>query len=145
MPKQSIATGLSQFLASTYALYLKSQNFHWNVTGSSFITLHSFFEKQYEELADAVDLIAERIRALDVLTPGSFTEFSKLSKIKDSIGKKSTQKMVTEYLADHLLIVKLTKELISIAKECQDDVSQDLLIGRLKVHEKTIWILRNLK
>ena len=76
---------LSQYLASTYSLYLKTQNFHWNVTGSEFLALHSFFEKQYDELAEAIDLIAEQIRTFGVFTPGSFTEFSKLSKIKDTL------------------------------------------------------------
>ena len=134
---------LSQYLASTYSLYLKTQNFHWNITGSAFLALHNFFEKQYEELAEAIDLIAEQIRTLRVVTPGSFTEFTKLSKIKDAIGKKNANKMLNELLADHLLIIELTKELLSIAKDCNNDITQDLLINRSKVHEKTIWMLRS--
>jgi starvation-inducible DNA-binding protein len=134
---------LSQYLASTYSLYLKTQNFHWNVTGSEFLALHSFFEKQYDELAEAIDLIAEQIRTFAVFTPGSFTEFSKLSKIKDAIGKKNANNMLKELLIDHLLIIDLTKELLSIAKDCNNDVTQDMLINRSKVHEKTIWMLRS--
>jgi len=134
---------LSQYLASTYSLYLKTQNFHWNVTGSEFLALHSFFEKQYDELAEAIDLIAEQIRTFGVFTPGSFTEFSKLSKIKDAIGKKNANNMLKELLTDHLLIIDLTKELLSIAKDCNNDVTQDMLINRSKVHEKTIWMLRS--
>ncbi len=134
---------LLQYLASTYSLYLKTQNFHWNITGQSFIALHNFFGKQYEELAEAIDLIAEHIRTFEITTPGSFTEFTKLSKIKDSIGKKNANKMLTELLADYLLIVALTKELLSIAKTYNHDITQDLLINRLKVYEKTIWMLRS--
>jgi len=143
--KKSIIPELLQFLASTYSVYLKSQNFHWNVTGSNFLTLHSFFQKQYEELATAVDDIAERIRALDTISPGSYAEFAKLSQIKDSIGKKSASKMISELLDNHLSMIHLIRELISTTKECQDDATQDLLIRRLNAHEKTIWILKSLK
>ena len=142
--QKSVTTELSRFLASTYSVYLKTQNFHWNVTGANFISLHAFFEKQYEDLADATDSIAERIRALGAFAPGSLAEFAKLSKIKDSVGKKPAKKMIAELLADHLLLEKLIKELLLLTKEDQDEGTQDLLIGRLRFHEKTIWILRSL-
>jgi starvation-inducible DNA-binding protein len=134
---------LIQYLATNYSLYLKTQNFHWNITGAEFISLHRFFQEQYEELAEAIDLIAEQIRTFGVITPGSFSEFSKLSKIKDAIGKKNFKKMLSELINDHLLIVKLTKELLAIAIEHHDEVRQDLLINRLKSHEKNIWMLRS--
>ncbi len=139
--RKPITMGLSQFLASTYSLYLKTQNFHWNVTGPIFSMLHTFFETQYEELAKAVDLIAERIRALDHYAPGSYAEFSKLTRIKDAIGKKNAEEMIEELVADHRLMVDLIRELIPISEDCEDIVSQDLLIERLRTHEKTIWML----
>ena len=132
-----------QYLASVYSLYLKTQNFHWNITGSEFISLHQWFQEQYEALAEALDIIAERIRAFEIFTPGSFSEYIKLSKIKDAVGDRNAQEMITELLENHLLIVALTKELIYLAKDCNDEVSQDLLVNRLKFHEKTIWILRS--
>lgn len=134
---------LLQYLASTYALYLKTQNFHWNVTGPAFFVLHSFFEKQYQELAEAIDVIAEQIRTFGVLIPGTFKQFSRLTKVKDAPGKKNAKKMITQLLADHLLMSDLTKELISISKDYQNDFVQDLSINRLKWHEKIIWMLRS--
>lgn len=134
---------LLQYLASTYALYLKTQNFHWNVTGPAFFVLHSFFEKQYQELAEAIDLIAEQIRTFEILIPGNFKQFSRLSKIKDSLGKRNSKKMISQLLTDHLLMAELTKELITISKDYQNDYVQDMSINRLKWHEKTIWMLRS--
>ena len=134
---------LLQYLASTYALYLKTQNFHWNVTGPAFFVLHSFFEKQYQELAEAIDVIAEQIRTFGVLIPGTFKQLNRLTKIKDATGKKNAKKMIAQLLADHLLMSDLTKELISISKDYQNDFVQDLSINRLKWHEKFIWMLRS--
>lgn len=134
---------LLQYLASTYALYLKTQNFHWNVTGPAFFVLHSFFEKQYQELAEAIDLIAEQIRTFQIFIPGTFKQFSRLSRVKDALGKRNAKKMISQLLADHLLMAELTKELIAIAKDYQNDYVQDLSINRLKWHEKTIWMLRS--
>lgn len=143
MAQKFLTEKLAEYLASTYALYLKTQNFHWNATGSDFFTLHAFCEKQYTELAEAIDVIAEVIRTFGILAPGSFMEFTKLSKIKDAIGKKTAKKMIAELLADHLLIIKLTKELIDIAKNEDNESTVDLLISRLKFHEKTAWMLRS--
>lgn len=134
---------LLQYLASTYALYLKTQNFHWNVTGPAFFVLHSFFEKQYQELAEAIDVIAEQIRTFGVLIPGTFKHLNRLTKIKDAAGKKNAKKMIAQLLADHVLMSDLTKELISISKDYQNDFVQDLSINRLKWHEKIIWMLRS--
>jgi len=141
--RKPITVGLQQFLATTYSLYLKTQNFHWNVTGPIFNMLHAFFEAQYEELANAVDLIAERIRALDHYASGSFSEFIKLTRIKDATGKKNAEEMIEELVADHRIIVDLIRELLPISEDCEDLASQDLLIERLKTHEKAIWMLNS--
>lgn len=141
--RKPITVGLLQLLATTYSLYLKTQNFHWNVTGPIFNMLHAFFETQYEELAKAVDTIAERVRALDHYAPGSFTEFAKLTRIKDAVGKKNAEEMIEELVADHRIMVDLLKELLPISEDCEDLVSQDLLIQRLSIHEKSIWMLES--
>ena len=141
--RKPITVGLLQLLATTYSLYLKTQNFHWNVTGPIFNMLHAFFETQYDELAKAVDTIAERVRALDHYAPGSFTEFAKLTRIKDAVGKKNAEEMIEELVADHRIMVDLLKELLPISEDCEDLVSQDLLIQRLSIHEKSIWMLES--
>jgi len=141
--RKPIASGFSKFLATTYSLYIKTQNFHWNVTGHNFSTLHLFFEKQYEELAEAIDVIAEHIRALEYTTPASFSEYQKLSKIKDSIDKKNAVTMLRELAADHSLLIEYTRELLELTKKHDDDASQDLLVNRLRAHEKHAWMLQS--
>jgi len=141
--RQPIASGFSSFLATTYSLYIKTQNFHWNVTGPNFSTLHLFFEQQYEELAEAIDVIAEHIRALGYTTPASFSEYQKFSKIKDSIDKKNADTMLRELASDHSLLIEYIRELLKLTQTHDDDASQDLLAGRLRAHEKHAWMLQS--
>jgi starvation-inducible DNA-binding protein len=137
--RKSVAEILNLILANTYLLYLKTQNFHWNVTGELFYSLHLLFEKQYEELADAADEIAERIRALGFPAPGSFAEFSKIATIKE--GKTHEAKeMIKELLHDHELMASLLRQDID---KISDDITIDLMIRRTDAHEKTGWMLRS--
>lgn len=138
--KQHTAVKLSKVLADTYTLYLKTQNFHWNVTGPMFQTLHTMFEEQYTEMATAIDEIAERIRALGHTAPGSFGEFFELTTIQESNGHVSAENMIKELVKGHQEIIN---SLESFLKE-NDAVSQDLMIRRMEVHEKTKWMLSSL-
>jgi starvation-inducible DNA-binding protein len=142
--REDIAKGLSHFLADTYTLYLKTHNYHWNVTGPMFQTLHIMFEGQYTELADAVDLIAERIRALGVKAPGSYEEFSKLTSIKEVIGETSAMQMVADLVHSHEQVIRTARGLFPIVDECHDQPTNDMLTQRLQIHEKTAWMLRSL-
>ena len=139
-----IAKGLSRLLADTYTLYLKTHNFHWNVTGPMFSTLHLMFETQYNELALAVDLIAERIRALGVAAPGTYGEFIKLSSIKETDGVPNAQQMIKLLLEGHEAVVRTARSVFPIVDEVHDEPSADLLTQRMQIHEKTGWILRSL-
>ena len=141
--RQKVAEDLRRFLATTYALYLKSQNFHWNLVGSDFFSLHLLFEKHYEEMADAIDEIAERIRALGFSVDGSFSAFQKLSEIADSNQKKSQNQMIRELLKGHETLSCMGRPLIHEFQKLHDDVSSDLLIKRLAFHEKAAWMLRS--
>lgn len=140
----AIAKGLSKLLADSYVLYLKTHNFHWNVTGPMFNSLHQMFETQYDELALAVDEIAERIRALDLPAPGTFMEYSKLSNIKENPGVPSAQEMIKLLLEGHEITSSTARELFPIVDEANDEVTADLLTQRMQVHEKTAWMLRSL-
>lgn len=141
--KAVVAEKLGVVLASTYALQLKTQNFHWNVTGPNFGSLHLLFEKQYNELADAVDLVAERIRALDVFSPGTFTEFGKLSKIKEAPSKPPSDKIMIGTLAeDNETISKLCNEIGNFADDADDRATGDMMNGRAEAHDKAAWMLR---
>lgn len=135
--------GLSKLLADTYTLYLKTQNFHWHVTGPHFHSLHKMFEEEYIELAAAVDTIAERIRTLGYDAPASFKEFLKLSSIKEESKKPSASGMVKKLLTDHQIIIKHINALLPAVQEAEDEVTVDLLIERLETHEKTSWMLRS--
>ena len=135
---------LAELLANTYALYLKTQNFHWNVTGPTFCMLHTFFEDQYKELAAAIDVIAERIRALGEIAPGSFKEFAALSHIKDALSRKNSEEMIKELAADHHTLITLINTNLPLIEKFRDDVTQGLLIERLSAHEKTLWMLNSL-
>lgn len=135
--------GMAKLLADTYTLYLKTQNFHWNVTGPHFHSLHRMFEEEYIELAAAVDEIAERIRALGATTPGSFAEFLRLTSIKEESGTPSASEMVKKLLHDHETIIQHITSLMPVASELKDEGTLDLLINRTEVHQKTAWMLRS--
>jgi starvation-inducible DNA-binding protein len=139
-----IAQGLSRLLADTYTLYLKTHNFHWNVTGPMFQTLHLMFETQYTELALAVDLIAERIRALGFPAPGTYTEFARMSSIKEPKGVPEAEDMIRELVAGQEAVVKTARSVFPLVDKVNDEPSADLLTQRMQVHEKTAWMLRSL-
>jgi starvation-inducible DNA-binding protein len=140
--RKQIAEALRDFLASTYALYLKTQNYHWNVTGPEFFSLHILFEKQYENMAEGVDELAERIRSLQEPVDGSFSGFAKRSKIKETKPNLPWKTMVSELLKGHEIIVELGRPLIPWAQKLHDDITSDLLIKRVAFHEKAAWMLR---
>lgn len=140
----AIAGELAKLLADTYTLYLKTHNFHWNVTGMMFQTLHQMFEQHYLELADAVDLIAERIRALGVYAPGTYSEFAKLSSIKEPTGIPSSREMIEQLVEGHETIIRTARSAFAHVDKVKDEASADLLTQRMQVHEKTAWMLRSL-
>ncbi|TFW73036.1 DNA starvation/stationary phase protection protein [Methylotenera oryzisoli] len=142
--RKNIAQGLSHLLADTYTLYLKTHYFHWNVTGPMFNTLHLMFETQYNELALAVDLVAERIRALDVYAPGTYRDFAKLSSIKESESVPKAQDMIAELVAGHEAVCRTARSVFPSADAASDEATADLLTQRLQTHEKTAWMLRSL-
>ncbi len=140
--RRAIATGLSKLLADTYTLYLKTHNFHWNVTGPQFNSLHLMFEAQYNELALAVDLIAERIRALGEPAPGSYSAYAALATIKEADGIPPAEEMVRILAADQLAVVRTARGVFPLADAANDEPTADLLTQRMQVHEKTAWMLR---
>jgi starvation-inducible DNA-binding protein len=140
--RRAIADGLSRLLADTYTLYLKTHNFHWNVTGPQFNSLHTMFETQYTELALAVDLIAERIRALGEPAPGSYSAFAKLSTIKEATSVPDAAEMVRTLAEDQLAVVRTARSVFPIADDAHDEPTADLLTQRMQIHEKTAWMLR---
>ncbi|MFZ2490765.1 MAG: Dps family protein [Thermoanaerobaculia bacterium] len=142
--RQKIADGLSRLLADTYTLYLKTHNFHWNVTGPMFQTLHLMFETQYNELSLAVDLIAERIRALGFAAPGSYKQFSQLTSIKEADGVTSAQDMIKQLVIGQEAVVRTARDVFKAAEKANDQPTADLLTQRMQVHEKTAWMLRSL-
>lgn len=142
--REKIAKGLSKVLADTYTLYLKTHNYHWNVTGPQFNALHTMFETQYTELAVAVDDIAERIRALGHLAPGSYKEYGKLTSIEDGDGQKSAEEMIRDLVAGQEAIVRTCRETFPLAEEASDEPTCDLLTVRMQTHEKTAWMLRSM-
>lgn len=142
--RKEIASGLSKLLADTYTLYLKTHNFHWNVTGPMFQTLHVMFETQYTELADAVDLIAERIRALGFPAPGTYREFSELTSIQESRGALPAEKMIEVLVQGQEAVVRTARSVFPVVDRVHDEPTADLLTNRMQVHEKTAWMLRSL-
>jgi starvation-inducible DNA-binding protein len=142
--RKEIAQGLSHLLADTYTLYLKTHNFHWNVKGPMFQTLHLMFEAQYSELALAVDLVAERIRALDFPAPGTYREFGKLTSIAESEGVPNAQAMIRQLVDGQEAVVRTARSVFSVADRVNDQPTADLLTQRMQVHEKTAWMLRSL-
>lgn len=139
-----IADGLSHVLADSYTLYLKTHNFHWNVTGPMFNTLHLMFEQQYTELATAVDLLAERIRALDQPAPGSYKQFAKLSTIKEAEGVPNAEEMIRQLVAGQEAVARTARQVFAAAEKGNDQPTADLLTERMQVHEKNAWMLRSL-
>ncbi len=142
--REEIAGGLSRVLADTYTLYLKTHNFHWNVTGPMFQTLHLMFETQYNELALAVDLVAERIRALGLPAPGTYKQFAELSAIRDEDGVPKALDMIKRLVEAHETVARTAREVFRAAEAVSDQVTCDLLTQRMQVHEKTAWMLRSL-
>jgi starvation-inducible DNA-binding protein len=142
--RQEIAQGLSKLLADTYTLYLKTHNFHWNVTGPMFQTLHLMFEQQYNELALAVDQIAERIRALGFFAPGSYLEFSRLSSIKEEEEIPDAREMIRLMVEGQEAIIRTARAVFPVVDRVNDEPTADLLTQRMQVHEKTAWMLRSL-
>jgi starvation-inducible DNA-binding protein len=142
--RQEIVDGLSRLLADTYTLYLKTHNYHWNVTGPMFQTLHLMFETQYNELALAVDLIAERIRALGALAPASYHEFAQLTSILEDDDRPSATQMIERLLAGQEMVTRTARSVFPAADAANDEPTADLLTQRMQVHEKTAWMLRSL-
>ena len=142
--RRQIAEGLSRLLADSYTLYIKTHNFHWNVTGPMFQTLHAMFEDEYTELATAVDEIAERIRSLGHPAPGSNAAFSRLSSIEESEKVPSTEDMIRQLVAGHEVVAATARSIFPAAETGKDEVTLDLLTQRMRVHEKTAWMLRSL-
>lgn len=142
--RAKIVEGLSHLLADTYTLYLKTHNFHWNVTGPMFNTLHLMFEAQYNELALAVDLIAERIRALGHPAPGTYSEFAKLTSIPETKGVPKAEEMIALLVEGQETVVRTARGLFPAVDAAHDEPTADLLTQRMQVHEKTAWMLRSL-
>ena len=140
--RQAIAAGLSKVLADTYTLYLKTHNYHWNVRGPMFHSLHTMFEEQYTELATAVDEIAERIRALGELAPGSYSEFVKLASIPEGNSQNDAKTMIRELVEGQEAVVRTCRDLFPVVDEANDEPTADLLTTRMQTHEKNAWMLR---
>ncbi len=142
--RKQLADGLSRLLADEYTLYLKTHNFHWNVTGPMFNTLHLMFETQYTELATAVDVIAERIRALGEPAPGSYAAFGRLSSIKEADGVPVAEEMIRQLVIGQEAVVKTARSILPIAEKTNDQPTLDLVTQRMQIHEKNAWMLRSL-
>ena len=140
---KEIAKGVSSVLADTYTLYLKTQNFHWNVTGPRFHQLHAMFEEHYTEMAEAIDEVAERIRALGHKSPGTFKEFLQLTSISEETGDIQPDDMIKKLIEGHESISRKSREVVQMASEYNDEATADLLTSRMKTHEKTAWMLRS--
>jgi len=140
--RQRIAEGLTKCLADTYTLYLKTHNFHWNVTGPMFRDLHLQFEEQYTELAAAIDIIAERVRTLGYPVPATYESFGKLTEVQIDEGVPEANEMIRQTVDGHELIIRGSRELIDVAEQAGDQATADLLTERLDVHEKAAWMLR---
>lgn len=142
--RQTIADGLSRLLADTYTVYLKTHNFHWNVTGPMFNALHGMFENQYTELALAVDDIAERIRALGFPAPATYKQYARLTSISEPEGTLTATEMIQQLVKDQETIVCTARSIFPLADEANDEPTADLLTQRMQLHEKTAWMLRSL-
>lgn len=142
--RKDIAEGLSRLLADSYTLYLKTHNFHWNVTGPMFSTLHLLFEQHYTELALAVDEIAERIRALGEFAPGSYKQFSELSSISEETGTPSATQMIRQLVEGQEAVTRTARSIFPVVEKANDEATADLLTQRMQIHEKNAWMLRSL-
>lgn len=142
--RKQIAEGLSRLLADTYSLYLKTHNFHWNVTGPMFQTLHLMFETQYTELALAVDQIAERIRAVGYPAPGTYSDFAKLSSIQETPGVPKATDMIRLLVEGQEAVVRTARSIFPVVEKVNDEPTADLLTQRMQIHEKNAWMLRSL-
>jgi len=139
-----IAEGLAHLLADTYTVYLKTHNFHWNVTGPMFNTLHLMFQTQYNELWLATDLIAERIRSLGFPAPGTYAEFSKLASIAETLGQPKAEEMIRLLVEGNEAVVRTARSLFPAVEDAHDEPTADLLTQRMQIHEKNAWMLRSL-
>jgi starvation-inducible DNA-binding protein len=142
--RAAIAQGLAKLLADSYTLYLKTHNYHWNVTGPMFNTLHLMFEQQYTELATAVDLIAERIRALGHAAPGSYKAYAKMTDIAEEEGVPNAQEMIRQLVAGQEAVVRTARSVFPAVEAASDEPTADLLTQRMQVHEKNAWMLRSM-
>ena len=142
--RKAIADGLSHLLADSYTLYLKTHNYHWNVVGPMFNTLHLMFETQYNELALAVDLVAERIRSLGEPAPGTYREFAALSAITEDTDSPDATEMIRRLVAAHEQVAKTARSIFPVVEQASDEPTADLLTQRMQVHEKTAWMLRSM-
>ncbi len=142
--RKEICDGLSHLLADTYTLYLKTHKYHWNVTGPMFQTLHLMFETHYNELALAVDDIAERIRSLGEYAPATYAEFAKLSSIKEEAGVPNAQEMIRNLVVGHETVARTCRSVFPASEKGNDEATLDLLTQRIQTHEKTAWMLRSL-
>lgn len=142
--RKEIAEGLSKVLADTYTLYLKTHNYHWNVVGPMFNTLHLMFEEQYNELALAVDQIAERIRALGEPAPGTYREFAELSAIDEDTDHPDAEEMIRRLVVGQETVARTARSMFDVVERADDEPTADLLTQRLQVHEKTAWMLRSM-
>ena len=142
--RQEIASGLSRLLADSYTLYLKTHNYHWNVTGPQFNTLHTMFEDQYTELAAAVDEIAERIRALGIKAPGSYSAFTDLTSIAEGSGEEDADEMIRQLVIGQETVARTAREAFPAAEVASDEPTADLLTQRMQIHEKNAWMLRSM-
>lgn len=140
--RQKVAQALSRLLADTYTLYVKTQGYHWNVTGPTFHQLHEMFEVQYKQLAEAVDDIAERIRALGHMAPAGLKAFAALTAIPDNEGAPAAQVMVSDLVQGHEAVIRTIRDVLHEAEAGDDEVTADLMVTRLAEHEKTAWMLR---
>ena len=142
--RASIAGGLSRLLADTYVLYLKTHSFHWNVEGPMFQTLHQMFMAQYTETWNAIDPIAERIRALGHYAPGSYRQYAKLATVKESEGVPRAEEMIRELIEGQEAVARTARSVLPLADDANDQPTLDLLTQRLDIHEKNAWMLRSL-
>ena len=142
--REAIAKGLSRLLADTYVLYLKTHNFHWNVEGPMFQTLHQMFMAQYTETWNAIDLVAERIRSLGHYAPGTYREYLALARIKETPGVPRAEQMVKLLIEGQEAVVRTAREVLPLAERADDQPTLDLLTQRMQVHEKNAWMLRSL-
>ncbi len=140
----AIAEGLSRLLADSYTLYLKTHNYHWNVEGPLFNTLHLMFETHYTELQTAVDEVAERIRALGVKAPGSYSRYAELTSIEEGSGDETAEEMIRQLVIGQETVARTARSVIELADEANDEPTADLLTQRMQIHEKNAWMLRSM-